>query len=353
MEISPKRILYLDEVRSLAIILVVVGHLTRLFSYDFNSWLFCSGFFSLTRVGVPLFFTVSGALLLTRKHVIEEFLKKRFKRVVLPFVFWIITYILIGIIFLNYDLTPTFLMDTAFGVGDYSAIFWFIWSLIGVYLLVPVVSSFIREYKKGAEYLILITVILSLLYTIGFFDYPNMKYNFKVVFYFFPVFGYFILGSYLHNHEFKYSKKKSFGIGALLFIVGILGHFTLIILKGWGSTALAPIDFFNIFVIAETAGLFIMFKYADVKMIKDSIKPLKQQTLGKAIVLFSSCSFGIYFSHYILLRILFYCTPLSAIVQTNAYLWLPVSSIILISVSWALIWTMSKFPLLKIGSGVK
>ena len=96
-----------------------------------------------------------------------------------------------------------------------------------------------------------------------------------------------------------------------------------------------------------------MFKYADVKMIKDSIKPLKQQTLGKAIVLFSSCSFGIYFSHYILLRILFYCTPLSAIVKTNAYLWLPVSSIILISVSWALIWTMSKFPLLKIGSGVK
>ena len=68
MSISPKRILYLDEVRSLAIILVVIGHVSRLFSYDFYSWLFCSGVFSLTRIGVPLFFTVSGSLLLTRKY---------------------------------------------------------------------------------------------------------------------------------------------------------------------------------------------------------------------------------------------------------------------------------------------
>lgn len=67
MEISPKRILYLDEVRFLAIILIVIGHLTRLFSKDYTSWLFCSGVFSLTRIGGPLFFTVSGDLPLTRK----------------------------------------------------------------------------------------------------------------------------------------------------------------------------------------------------------------------------------------------------------------------------------------------
>ena len=74
MSISPKRILYLDEVRSLAIMLVVIGHVSRLFSYDFYSWLFCSGVFSLTRIGVPLFFTVSGSLLLTRKYEVKKFL---------------------------------------------------------------------------------------------------------------------------------------------------------------------------------------------------------------------------------------------------------------------------------------
>ena len=77
MSISPKRIMYLDEVRSLAIMLVVIGHVSRLFSYDFNSWLFCSGVFSLTRIGVPLFFTVSGSLLLTRKYEVKKFLEKQ------------------------------------------------------------------------------------------------------------------------------------------------------------------------------------------------------------------------------------------------------------------------------------
>ncbi len=137
MSISPKRILYLDEVRSLAIMLVVIGHVSRLFSYDFYSWLFCSGVFSLTRIGVPLFFTVSGSLLLTRKYEVKKFLEKRFKRVFLPFLFWIIVYIIAGILIWHYQPTITYFIDTAFGVQDYSRPFWFIWSLIGVYLLIP------------------------------------------------------------------------------------------------------------------------------------------------------------------------------------------------------------------------
>lgn len=354
MSISPNRIMYLDEVRSLAIMLVVIGHLTRLFSYDFYSWLFCSGVFSLTRIGVPLFFTVSGSLLLTRKYEVKKFLEKRFKRVFLPFLFWIIVYIIAGVMIWHYEFNFEYVMNTAFGVGDYSALFWFIWSLIGVYLLIPVLSSFIREEGlKGSEYLILITIILSLLYTIGFFDYPHMKFNFRVIFNFFPVLGYFIMGSYIHNKKFKYSDKKMFAIGCLLFIVGIAGHFTKIYLKGLGGTALQPIDFFDIFVIMETIGLFTAFKYANVKWIRDNAKMIRERKIGEVIVLFSSCSFGIYFSHYILMRYLFYNSFLAPIKKTNAFLWLPVSSVILIALSWLLIWTMSKIPILEIGSGRK
>ncbi|AMK15573.1 acyltransferase [Methanobrevibacter olleyae] len=301
MIISPKRILYSDEVRSLAIMLVVIGHITRLFSYDFYSWLFCSSLFSFTRIGVPLFFTVSGSLLLTRKYEPKKFLEKRFKRVFLPFLFWIIVYIIAGVLIWHFELSFQYLMNTAFGVGDYSALFWFIWSLIGVYLLIPVISSFIREEgMKGAEYLITITLILSILYTIGFFDYPQMKYNFRVIFNFFPVLGYFIMGSYIHNKKFDSSDKKIFGLGCLMFIVGIAGHFTKIYLKGLGGYGLAPIDFFDIFVIMETIGLFLAFKYANVEWIKKDARMIRERKIGELIILFSSCSFGIYFSHYIL-----------------------------------------------------
>lgn len=94
-------------------------------------------------------------------------------------------------------------------------------------------------------------------------------------------------------------------MGVGLFIVGIVGHFLQIYYVSLGGTQLKPVDFFNIFVLIETVGLFIAFKYADVKMISSKLKPIKEQKLGEIILLFSSCSFGIYFSHYILTMYIF------------------------------------------------
>ena len=233
MKISPNRILYLDEVRSLAIILVVLGHLIRMFSNDFASWQVCCGVFSLTRIGVPLFFTVSGALLLTRKHDVKMFLEKRFKRVFLPFAFWIIVYMILGVVIWHNEFTWRYASEITFGMHPLCELFWFIWSLIGVYLLIPVLSSFIREYGDfGARYLIIITIILSILVSIGFFNDQHIRHDFRVIYNFFPVLGYFILGSYVHNHEFNLSKNRMFLAGVLMFIVGIAGHFLKIYFKG-------------------------------------------------------------------------------------------------------------------------
>lgn len=354
MEISPNRILYLDEVRSLAIILVVLGHLIRMFSHDFASWQVCSAVFSLTRIGVPLFFTVSGALLLTRKHDVKQFLEKRFKRVFLPFAFWIIVYMILGVVIWHCELTLTYVYEITFGIHPLCELFWFIWSLMGVYLLIPVLSSFIREYDDfGSEYLIIITIILSLLVSLGFFNDSHIKHDFRVIFNFFPVLGYFILGSYIQNHEFNLSKNKMFLIGVLMFIIGITGHFLKIYFKGLGGTSLAPVDLFDIVVLMETMGVFIVFKYADVKMISDKIKPIKEQALGKIIVTFSSCSFGIYFSHYILLLYLFQLGFMKPWRTQDLFIYFPISAVIIIGLSWALVYVMSKIPILKIGSGVK
>ena len=354
MQISPNRILYLDEVRSLAIILVVLGHIIRYFSKTVFTWQISSGIFSLTRIGVPLFFTVSGALLLTRKHDIGQFLKKRFKRVVLPFAFWIIVYLIFGVVIFKYQLSIDYFFQVTFGSSDFSSLFWFIWSLIGVYLLIPVLSSFIREYGDfGFKYMIAITIILSLLYTIGFFDIEHVKYDFKIIFNFFPVLGYFIMGAYVHNHKFKYSNNKMFLIGVALFIVGIVGHFTKIYYKGLGGVYLVPIDFFDICVIMETIGLFIAFKYASVEMISNKIKPLNEQLFGKIIVTFSSCSFGIYFSHFLIMQYLFYRGFMHGWGYKNIFIYYPLSAVIIILGCWTLIYIMSKIPILRIGSGVK
>ena len=123
--------------------------------------------------------------------------------------------------------------------------------------------------------------------------------------------------------------------------------------KGLGGIVLAPVDLFDILVLMETMGVFIAFKYADVKMISDSIRPIKEQTLGKVIVTFSSCSFGIYFSHYIILLYLFYIGFMKWWRYKSLFIYFPLSAIIIIGLSWTLIYVMSKIPILKIGSGVK
>lgn len=352
MKISPNRILYLDEVRGLAIILVVLGHIVRSYSKDFTTWMISSGIFSMTRIGVPLFFTVSGALLLTKRHGLDDFLEKRFKRVVLPFVFWIIVYIIAGVMFWGFTLSPGYCFNMAFGVNGLSSPFWFIWSLIGIYLLIPVLSSFIREYKYfGYKYLIYFTIILSVLFTLGFFQIERTRFEFRVVYNFFSVLGFFIAGSYIHNCGFRWSDGKSFLFGLLLFAVGIIGHFIQIYYAGLGGILLVPVDYFNIFIFMQTVGLFAVFKYADVKMISSRLKPLKETKLGEIILLFSSCSFGIYFSHYIITLYLFKFGFMHPWTQNfnNFYL----SSIIIVGGCWLLIWVMSKIPILKIGSGVK
>ena len=62
--------------------------------------------------------------------------------------------------------------------------------------------------------------------------------------------------------------------------------------------------------------------------------------------------FGIFFSHYILTLYLFKFGFMYPWPQYGLT-YFPVSCILIIGFCWLLIWTMSKIPILKIGSGVK
>ena len=67
-----ERIAYLDFLRCLAIFLVILLHtlvpvVTNTGVYGAPSWKLCVALDALTRVGVPLFFMLSGYLMLSRE----------------------------------------------------------------------------------------------------------------------------------------------------------------------------------------------------------------------------------------------------------------------------------------------
>ncbi len=95
------RLIFLDFLRVLAICFVVVLHvITSYFSSSASFgrplWWIVVYLNELTRTGVPLFFMLSGFLLLSNPSTAQyaSFYKKRFAKIVPPFLVWSVLYYL-------------------------------------------------------------------------------------------------------------------------------------------------------------------------------------------------------------------------------------------------------------------
>lgn len=87
-ESNAGRIFYYDEIRVIAIFAIILCHVSRIYPFV-NSSLklaipsFCN---ILGVIGVPLFFMLSGALLLNKNIELSIFLKKRLTRIIYPLI---------------------------------------------------------------------------------------------------------------------------------------------------------------------------------------------------------------------------------------------------------------------------
>lgn len=353
-----KRILYLDQLRSLAIICVIVGHVCTFFGEgSYTNWIVSTSLISLVRVGVPLFLMVSGALLLNRQLDMKIFFKKRARSVVVPFICWTVIFAIFGLIyfsdFAGYELSVKYFVDVLFGFKGVSTISWFIWFLLGIYLLIPIVNSFILENgSTGAKYLLLLIFVFSVLFSLGFFT-DEVRNLFRSIYYFVNAIAFYILGYYIRYNEFNISDKKLVVIGVILFIFGALCNFYSMYGMGYGNWTINKLDFFNIFVIIETTGVFMAFRYFNVKMISSKLKPLKETFMAKLVISYSMCTFGIFFLHWVLVQYIAYNPFFDQFRVGKTYFWIPFFSICIALLSWAIIWILSKIPILKICSGVK
>lgn len=140
---------YLDFIRIIAIFLVVMNHTAAFRFPDCPGW-FDIGFWfqmilnDIVKMAVPMFFMVSGALLLPKEETIAELFKKRILRFAL-------VYILIIVVQYLYCVTlgdgkaglPTALY---FGIAVNS--FWAVWFLcayIGILLMLPIIRIIARH----------------------------------------------------------------------------------------------------------------------------------------------------------------------------------------------------------------
>ena len=92
---TKKRIIYLDYLRVIGIFGVLLNHISTnwISGVSLNS-LIAIFYNSVGRVGVPIFLMLTGVLLLNNKLPIKDFIKRRYPRVIIPFLFWMGLFIL-------------------------------------------------------------------------------------------------------------------------------------------------------------------------------------------------------------------------------------------------------------------
>lgn len=235
------RVLYLDIIRALSCLCVVMIHVSceyviaELGSMDF--WL--GNFFdSLVRASVPLFVMVSGALFLDERYPFtRESWLRHIGKLLSFYLFWSALYAIIyeglyPLVFYN----SFSLSRILWGMINGHIHLWFIPMLIGLYLLLPLLRLWVKaQNRRYIEYFLFLSLIFSFIIPQGvklldciypelgkisiLIDHIQMNYPVGYL-------SYFILGWYLHHCELHH-RGVIYALGIAGFCMTFFGTYAL------------------------------------------------------------------------------------------------------------------------------
>lgn len=304
---SKNRIFYLDILRVIACLSVIMIHSSAEYvTNDIGSFNFWIGnlFDSLTRIGVPIFVMISGALMLDKNYQYEtKKIIKHITRMIVFFVCWSAVYCLIfeiiGPVVVFHEAVSVINIIISFICGYYHL--WFAYLIIGLYLIVPLLRLWVKDdNKKYVEYFIILSIIFTYLipqmisicsnYS-GLFEYLDSIIEKLCLKYVGGYTAYFILGWYMHNYDIK-KKRIVYILGVLGLIVSIFGTYILSVSTG---TALQMYENLSINVLFQSIAIyaFVKSKFADI-----------QNKDNKFLNSVSKYSLGIYAIHAMIVAIM-------------------------------------------------
>ena len=342
------RIYYLDFIRCFACLCVIMIHtVSRYIQQDFGSLNFWAGNIlgCFSRVGVPLFVMISGALMLDENYSFSnKKLISHIKKMILFFVFWSAVYCIICEI-----ADPVLLKHESLSIRHLIGCFvegpahlWFVYMIVGLYLILPLLRLWVKkENKTYVEYFIILSLIFAVLIpqiiSVGS-NYSSIfeKINdiFEKQLYLQYVGGftvYFILGWYLHNFDFKY-KTIIYILGIVGFLVSVFSTYILSVSTGKYTPMHGSLTI-NIFFQTAAVFLFVQTRYAE------------RSPLYKMVGIVSKNSLGIYAVHLLIINMIY--KALSFVGLNNAIITIPIMFIGSFVLSCAVSMVCRKIPVLK------
>lgn len=153
-----KRVAYLDTLRVLACLMVVLVHSPVAHTYLKEAPIY--GIVSyLCSPCIGLFLMVSGALLLPTTLNLWQFLTRRFSRILWPLIIWSVIYIFVDAINCGRPIFNIFssILHIPFGPTAKFVQSWYLYTLLGIYLFIPIFNTWIKNNdRRNSLYFILI-----------------------------------------------------------------------------------------------------------------------------------------------------------------------------------------------------
>lgn len=342
---AASRYLWADFVRNIGILLVILGHVSGQVlrawkDVSYFDWMAGNIYNVIARSCVPLLFMVSGALLLPRQESIRDFYQKRFKKVILPFLFWSVLYLVwkengfpgISLPVIVKGVTLTILARPT----EYHL--WFMYELFGIYLLTPIFRVLVTSVRQEhLWYFVGLWFVFGPLQRI-----LEFLLNYEFIFdlgYLTGYIGYFVLGYLLVRIPYK---KWMLWTAAFVYLAS--AGFTVYSTLYYTQIAGKLVDYFQNLLGINIAFLSVS-AYILLKAAGDAIFSVPRPQLSKWAVSLTSASFGMYLVHVFVLTYLkrINIAPLDGPV---IYM-VPVTTILTFLISWVIIAILQKIPILR------
>lgn len=285
-----ERVFWIDNLRAIACFFVILLHVSGPWFYNiknFNSIDFIGITFihSITRFCVPVFLMISGCLLLEKKYLsYSSFITHHVFKIIKPFLFWSLLYTLLFLIYniyqgavYNFNELTLFFTNSFLSGAAYHL--WYIYLILALYLIIPLIAKIIR-YIANIYVVLFLLFWLVVLFLAQYYPHNEaLNYIRLTVGYF----GFLILGYFLKNLQLK--KKSIFFYSLILILIGLVGTIYLVLSTAMNYNFIDYSIFYylNINVVMLSAGFFLLIKSINIE-----IKPLS---------LVAKHSFGIYFIH--------------------------------------------------------
>lgn len=305
-ESKDKRQYYLDILRVLSIIGVTLIHSSSVIVVDMTnigslSWWIANIINSSSRWAVPVFFMISGALLLDApgEIILKDFYKKRFSKIILPFLIWSIIYSIIKHYFLHPDF-PNWLempgiIFREFLFDQVYVHFWFLYVLTTVYIILPFIKKLISNLdKKELRFWLIGWFVVSFVYKAGqqlytYITNESLYISLLNIPFFSGYLGFFLLGYYLHKYSLATASKNA------LYILGFLAFLLIPLMTYINSAGKDFLDetfygHFSLATVFTAISVFLFIKNTDWNTLLNT-------KMKKLIVSLSNSTFGIYFIH--------------------------------------------------------